>query len=110
MSELNHHIMQKKHLEGLAHLLIDRKATGNKPALQKLLTNRFGTITRDQFTSITATVQRGLAVAMLPAAATAVPQLPSPAETPPEQPPALLPPAEDDTGRISDRLKRRRLK
>lgn len=100
--------LQKKHLLGLVRSLNVGKATGNNDALRGLLTERFGSISRDQFVEISATVQRGLAVALLPAPPAAPPALPQPAEPAPEQPLALLPPVDDGTERISARLKRRR--
>ena len=53
---------------------------GNKPELKGLLVERFGNITSAQFEQISASVQRGLTVAALPAPPPAPLPLPAPAE------------------------------
>ena len=89
---------------------VGNKAAGNKPELRALLTERFGSISRDEFAAISATVQRSLAVAMLPGRLRPHRQRShSPQSLPaPEQPLALLPPVDDGAERISARLTRRR--
>ena len=85
------------------------RGVGNNDHLRSLLEARFGAISRDQYDVIMASVQRGVALALLPAPPAGPLALPQPAETPPEQPLALPAPSEGNPEQISGRLTRRRL-
>ena len=59
--------LSKPQLQSLVRALQVGNANGKKDALRALLVERFGTLSRDQFAAIKATVCRGVAVAALPA-------------------------------------------
>jgi len=60
-------VLNKPQLQSLVRVLKAGNATGKKDALAGLLVERFGTLSREQFDAIKTTVNRGIAVAELPA-------------------------------------------
>ena len=60
-------VLNKPQLQSLVRVLKAGNANGKKDALAGLLVERFGTLSREQFEAIKTTVNRGVAVAALPA-------------------------------------------
>tara|TARA_B110001452_G_scaffold228012_1_gene203202 strand:+ start:1116 stop:1586 length:471 start_codon:yes stop_codon:yes gene_type:complete len=97
--------LKRGELEALVRALDVGKVAGNKSNLAKLLSDRFGEISRAQFEVIKATVARGSAVAMLPPPPQPS-QAPSAAST---EPLALPEPSEGGMPAERTRSKRQRL-
>jgi len=95
--------LKKEQLLALVRVLGAGKAQGNKPELAALLTERFGNITSRQFQQIQTTVQRGLALTLLPPPPVAPLPLTEPVQALAE-PPA---PAEQEQLSLAQRRSRR---